>query len=342
MIRNRESAQRSRNQRKQYLAGLEVRNRELEEEVRRLRGESPATSLKSTPSIATSSTTHERSTEQTVMTLAGELGIPPQMVSSGVNLSSVAPPPHDAEAETQVKLEPTTFLAPSSTEMDKLIAQNKTLTQRVTMLENLLKQVVAVSNLSGLQPLATQPTTTTTADTLPVQPVSAVDETFDFNSFIQSSNASEAPSTPTTASYPPMTPTDSNQISSSSFYPVACHSAAVATFVSSTLSPVDEGKAPQRARGTRNQKWDSRLITRERLDKVARILGALAELRGWTLPIRSSILPAHAAMSKAAPAWGWSQGLDLTSRRINASRRLRTRSRNNRTTRLRPRPGMRG
>lgn len=328
VIRNRESAQRSRNQRKQYLAGLEVRNRELEEEVRRLRGESPGVTPKPSPSTVASSTTAlETSPEQTVLTLAGELGIPPQMVSSGVSLSSVAPPPHDAEPDVQVKQEFITAPALTNSEMDKLVSQNKALTQRVSILENLLKQVVAVSNLGGLQPIVTQPTP---VDTLPVhQPASAVDETFDFNSFIQSST-SDTPPSPTTISAP-ITPSVSDQ-SPTSFYPVACHSAAVATIVSSE-DPSDEGTAPQRARGNRNT-LDSRLITRDRLDKVARILGALAKLRGWTLPTRSLAPTTHSATSKVAPVWDW----DSRRTNINTSRRLR----NKRALRLRARRGMRG
>lgn len=282
VIRNRESAQRSRNQRKQYLANLEVRNRELEEEVRRLRGSSNTTSTTTATSSASVTPPRETSPEQTVLSFAGELGLPPQMVSSGVSLSAVAPPPSDAEVA--VKQELVSASASSTTtshaDIDQLVAQNNALTQRVTMLENLLKQVVAVSNFGGLAPLMTAPSSEPTLPVHQSEPPVVEDDTFDITSFIESNHATDAPTTPTGYSVQ-----SSQNPSASSIHPVACHSAAVATFVLSPASAVDEGKAQQRARGTgMEMSLESRLITSERLDKVARILGCLAQLRGWTRP----------------------------------------------------------
>lgn len=322
VIRNRESAQRSRNQRKHYLANLEVRNRELEEENRRLRAGSSHAPLMTSPCPTTTSVSRESSSpEQNVITLAGELGIPPQMVSSGVSLSSVAPPPHDAEVHVKQESIPTS--ASTNPEIERL-------NQRISMLEDLLKRVVAVSNFG----IVTPPPSAVPVDTLTVQqPVSAVDETFDFTSFLQS-GPSDAPSTPT-----PVTPSLSNEVTSS-FYPVACHSAAVATLVSSD-STSDEGRAPQRARGTRNN-LDLRLITRKRLDLVARVLVALAISRGWVLPTHSHstmglstrLQMKPTIMSKVGHSW------DRESRRVNNCRQLRLR--NNRIVRLNWRIGKRG
>lgn len=253
-----------------------------------------------------------------MLSFAGELGLPPQMVSSGVNLSAVAPPPRDAEVA--VKQEPVSAPAPSANthvDVEQLVAQNRALTQRVSMLENLLKQVVAVSNFGGLAPPA--PAQAPVVDTLPA-PAASVDDTFDITSFIQSNHTTDAPVTPTTYSTTSM---QSSQNPTTSFHPVACHSAAVATFVLSS----DKGKAQQRARGTgTEQSLDSRLITTERLDKVARILGCLAELRGWT-----------STTTKAVSGWYST----LASASACRMRRLATRKRRQRPG-PRSRRGMRG
>ncbi|WVF69873.1 hypothetical protein IAT40_004655 [Kwoniella sp. CBS 6097] len=174
-IRNRESAQRSRNQRKAHLAYLEARVVELEAENRTLRGDAPASAF--SPSLPGSTlgspSAREASPAQSVISLANDLGIPTELVSgTGVKLSSVAPPPADLHLEDIKPVIPSTpepenaelkslahTVAPSTpltvasgpiTSTDRFQAENAALRERVSLLENLVKQVVAVANLSGL------------------------------------------------------------------------------------------------------------------------------------------------------------------------------------------------
>ncbi|WVQ97921.1 hypothetical protein IAU59_005039 [Kwoniella sp. CBS 9459] len=172
-IRNRESAQRSRNQRKAHLAYLEARVVELENENRTLRGDGPASAW--SPSMSgsgfgsPSASAREASPAQSVISLANDLGIPTELVSgTGVKLSSVAPPPanmhledvkpvipqspshEDVELKTVVPTTPIARASASISPADRLHAENAALRERVSLLENLVKQVVAVANLSGI------------------------------------------------------------------------------------------------------------------------------------------------------------------------------------------------
>lgn len=167
-IRNRESAQRSRNQRKAHLVFLEQRVNELEAENRALRaGETPP------PRASTSSSAErEASPAQSVISLANDLGIPPEIVSSsgGVSLANVAPPPADLETDVKpIIAPPSPVPVPQPTAFGEvtlthLQSENASLKERIGLLENLVKQVVALANLSGL------PTTTPT----PVPPPQTV------------------------------------------------------------------------------------------------------------------------------------------------------------------------
>lgn len=158
-IRNRESAQRSRNARKAHVAWLEKRVVELEAENRSLKGE-PPTSTDPVPTAATPEATaqppaREASTEHDVLSFANDLGIPSEIVSSGVSLSNVAPPPSSVDVDVKPIIEPSplTLASPAVvlTSNDDLMAiktENANLRQRVTLLENLVKQVVAIANFS--------------------------------------------------------------------------------------------------------------------------------------------------------------------------------------------------
>jgi hypothetical protein len=242
-MRNRESAQRSRNQRKNEMVYLQSRVQELEEENKRLREQTPSTASSSSPSGSTS-TLRLATPEQKVLSLVGDLGLPPSMVSAGVNLSSVAP---------------------QSTEMAVL--------ERITMLESMVKQVVALSDLSGMN--AKSPTTKPSFDTLALPQATDV---FDFNSFVNPT-VDDNSSLPITQSSPTLTTPTWSSTNTNSIHPIACHSAAVAT---SDLPLSGKGEAQQRAKGTGLNLHPS-LITKERLSLVARVVVASAKMRGWTL-----------------------------------------------------------
>ncbi|WWC67795.1 uncharacterized protein I206_101708 [Kwoniella pini CBS 10737] len=160
-IRNRESAQRSRNQRKAHLAFLEQRVVELEAENRALKG-GESMSNSGSPVSPSSYSGREASPAQSVISLANDLGIPSELVNgTGVRLSNVAPPPADLDME-DVKPNihhfpspvPDRNLQPSfvnnNNQVDQLKAENSALRERISLLENLVKQVVAVANFSGL------------------------------------------------------------------------------------------------------------------------------------------------------------------------------------------------
>jgi hypothetical protein len=268
-MRNRESAQRSRNQRKNELAYLQTRVVELEEENRRLRDTTPQ--LTSSPSTSTSSL-RQATPEQMVLSLAGDLGIPPSMVSSGVNLSSVAPRHTETELPV-IKQEPVVQQPVPSTEIDRLISENRALLERIQTLEALVKQVVAMSDFSTVNVPAS-----TTQQTLAPPQQTSQPEAFDYTPFvnptIDDTPSSSITQTNTTLATPLWSSTETNSI-----HPVACHSAAVAI---SDLSFQGKGEAQQRARGNGMNLHPS-LITKERLSLVARVIVASAKMRGWTL-----------------------------------------------------------
>jgi hypothetical protein len=282
VMRNRESAQRSRNQRKNELLYLQTRVGELEEENRRLREQTPQ--LDSSPSTSMSSL-RQATPEQKVLSLAGDLGIPPSMVSAGVNMSSVAP--RHTEPELPVIKEEPNFQQHTPSEIDRLISENRALLERIQTLESLVKQVVAMSDFSTVN----VPSTTTQQTLAPPQQTSQP-ETFDFTSFVNPTT-DETPLLSTTQTTPSLSLTTPlwSSTETNSNHPIACHSAAVAI---SDLSLPDKGETQQRAKGTGLILHPS-LITKERLSLVARVIVASAKMRGWTLegssawekPIRS-------------------------------------------------------
>nr|KIR83230.1 hypothetical protein I308_06429 [Cryptococcus tetragattii IND107] len=249
-IRNRESAQRSRNQRKAHLAWLENRVLKLETENQALRGEpsdaeskvkeesaekvtersgystlrtsssasksssssvqpffmpsttSTLTRCSSHPNLSYSRTgvhSREPSPAHSVFSLATDLGLPTELVSggAGVRLASVTPPSKGMLSEMGVDgddddddrgvgsgdrigigdllhsrlghIQP----SPSSFEEEEaqLKEENARLRERVSLLENLVKQVVVLSNLnpnSALLPISvTIPNVSAPAPALP-------------------------------------------------------------------------------------------------------------------------------------------------------------------------------
>ncbi|ODO05845.1 hypothetical protein I350_04906 [Cryptococcus amylolentus CBS 6273] len=150
VIRNRQSAQRSRNARKLHLQHLEKRVVELEAENQALKSNPKASPTPLVSHSTLPSASPAASSDLDMFSFAHDLGLPSQLVGGGVNLTSVAPPPADVKDSFEpspLSLSPT--MASTSEQVDSLQAENAALKQRVTLLENLVKQVVAVANLSG-------------------------------------------------------------------------------------------------------------------------------------------------------------------------------------------------
>ncbi|KAK8846867.1 hypothetical protein IAR55_005957 [Kwoniella newhampshirensis] len=282
-IRNRESAQRSRNQRKAHLAYLETRVMELEEENRALkRGElstpSPRPASNATLSPGSSSG-REASPAQSVMSLANDLGIPTELVSgTGVKLSNVAPPPADLHLEDVkpvIAASPSRATTPTTTQdpLIELRAANAALRERVSLLENLVKQVVAVANLSGLEDKSSSPSTAPTLSIENSTP-NATQNTVDWSAFLSVPSVAppgpgleftlspalfptSIPNTamPTTIELTPQAyqtqflPDSKPILSEETSNPVARHPAAVATKSPVFLATERRDEALQRARG---------------------------------------------------------------------------------------------
>jgi len=278
-IRNRESAQRSRNQRKAHLAYLEVRVAELEKENRALRsGETPPPAR---------SAEREASPAQSVISLANDLGIPHEIVSSsgGVNLATVAPPPADLDVKPVV-----TPASPMSTNVqatssygdmsiDSIQAENAALRERVGLLENLVKQVVALSNLGGIP--SAQASTQVAAP--PASPAFAPPQSFEWDAILNANADNQSANARMNATLsPPMFPIQPLEVATELSIPsanpalpsntdvnLACHPAVVVTCASS--------QALQRAR------IPSRSVPLEmssaRLGMMAKVVIALAKLR---------------------------------------------------------------
>lgn len=250
-IRNRESAQRSRNQRKAHLSDLEERVQQLEAENARLK-ESPI---------------RDPSPSQSVF-------LP---LDTAINLADVIPPPLDLGIDIKPIIQPTEKCQ-DGLEAEKLKAENMALRERVTLLEGLVKQVVALSNLGGLEPTLTdivtpdcttlftsseQPTTTTT-----LSPTLSLDFTL-----------------------PP--PNQTQLRAESTEDNLACHPAVMA--ISGLVPPQTSRETQQRARKCSTlisckreiQKKGSMVVEGmkemdgERLGMVARVVVALARRRGW-------------------------------------------------------------
>lgn len=272
-IRNRESAQRSRNQRKAHLANLEVRVAELERENRALRGETTG----NTPPPSSRSAEREVSPAQSVISLANDLGLPHDMVTYGVNLATVAPPPRDLDDNVDVKpvvAAPSPARPTASTFVDvpALQSENAALRERIGLLENLVKQVVALSNLGGL-PQSAPPAPPAHSST-PHDPV----EPFDWNTLVVPPQPSHLSPTLSPTLYPTQSLDRVQQLvvkSETSEMNLACHPAAVVTCAG----------APNTSQALQRARTNSSLVTLEmtsaRLDMMARVVIAVAKLRGW-------------------------------------------------------------
>ncbi|EKD02045.1 hypothetical protein A1Q2_03745 [Trichosporon asahii var. asahii CBS 8904] len=282
-IRNRESAQRSRNQRKAHLAWLEARVVELEAENRALRtGSAPSSPAK----------TRESSPANSVLSLASDLGIPPEIVTAGggVNLATVAPPPAHVLEDIKPSIDPTAppampefptpdlaaQSAPLPGHEQDVRAENAHLRWRVGMLENIVKQ--AATFFSSYNQLAGQPAPVAPNGLVgtPISsPAPGMDATLSPPLF--PAHPREAVKSPlrlqtqlVNAAHHNVLPTPSS--SDSSFIdlsnPVARHPAVMAT--SPAVSSKRRGQALQRATGSLTGiNWDLP-ANRQRLDVVAK------------------------------------------------------------------------
>ncbi|OXM76128.1 hypothetical protein C364_06232 [Cryptococcus neoformans Bt63] len=318
-IRNRESAQRSRNARKAHVAWLEKRVVELEAENRSLKGEPPTStdpvSAAATPEPTAQPLTREASTEHDVLSFANDLGIPTEIVSSGVSLSNVAPPPSSVDVDVKPIIEPSplTLASPAVvlTSNDDLVAiktENASLRQRVTLLENLVKQVVAIANFSPPVPSTSQRTPVNQFASLPSQSSLDWSSTLSATSVLPAGLSSTLSpglparnSTVSTTSASQLThhaQTSQPELASSQNVsnPVACHSAVVAT----TPAPLFEGRldvALQRARGNYSMHSLALALAKDekRMAQVARLIIALARHKGWISHPRRSSQPLDTA-----------------------------------------------
>jgi hypothetical protein len=304
---------------------------ELEAENRALRsGETP-------PPTRAKSTDREASPAQSVISLANDLGIPPEIVSSsgGVNLANVAPPPADLEPEVKPVI-----ASPSPTPIPLVVApmgnatlaslqiENATLRERVGLLENLVKQVVALANLSGLPSSASALVSSTQS-----APSVTVDEQapLDWDTLVNSTTQNNNLNATLSPSMYPVEPLESTRIdinlapslpsvsafpSNNSEMNLACHPAVMATCAG------NPGQALQRARTT--SPLGPLEMSSDRLGVMAKVIIELARVRGM-----SSHSPLTWTTRSAKPR------SDLRARRARLTRR------ESRSARIRSR-GMRG
>ncbi|TXT04757.1 uncharacterized protein COLE_07576 [Cutaneotrichosporon oleaginosum] len=296
-LRNRESAQRSRNQRKAHLAWLEARVVELEAENRALRsGSAPSTPSK----------TRESSPAHSVLSLASDLGIPSEIVKAGcgVSLATVLPPPADvltdipnieapapatpAPAPPQDLMQSPMTMAPSNPA--QLYLQNEQLRWRVNMLENLVRQASSIFSscpTGNATPAPFLPPAfalhqppshpgmeaTLSPPLYASEPHHQVASPLHLESHLDATHHYSSTHTPATANG------DASQSYVDLSTPLARHPAAVAT--PSDVSSQRRSVALQRARDFVTINLDSP-ATQRRLSVVARVIVELARLRGWT------------------------------------------------------------
>ncbi|ODN77867.1 hypothetical protein L202_04981 [Cryptococcus amylolentus CBS 6039] len=278
VIRNRQSAQRSRNARKLHLQHLEKRVVELEAENQALKSNPKASPTPLVSHSTLPSASPATSSDLDMFSFAHDLGLPSQLVGGGVNLTSVAPPPADVKDSFEpspLSLSPT--MASTSEQVDSLQAENAALKQRVTLLENLVKQVVAVANLSGQSQPPANLSSQAPIDWLSVFTSPSAATTSGLSSTL-------SPGLPPTVS---SFPTSHTNLASrqESLNPSACHSAVVVTSPAA-LSRGKLGAALQRARGATSMRSLAVALARDerRLRQVARVIVALAKQRGWISP----------------------------------------------------------
>ena len=208
----------------------------------------------------------ECSPAHSTYSLASDLGIPPEIVNSsgGVNLASVAPPPADLDIKPVI-----TQSLPAYTPSDSgssLEVENANLKQRVRLLENIVKELAALSSLNTGAPQATEQK--------PAETLTNLD--WDVNT-------SPTISPPLFPSEPfeALEPLPSAQTEIQPDLNLACHPAVMAT------SPC-QGQALQRARNTSvSAPLEMNL---SRLGVAAKVIIALAKLRGLASLSRPSLL----------------------------------------------------
>ena len=306
IIRNRESAQRSRNQRKAHVAKLEERVKQLEDVEERLK------ELEEENAFLRSSSSSSGSPPRSVrhgLALSERGASPALSVASsnllpytggGVNLAAVAPPPRDLDMEMDVK--PTLPLLSDDT-LAKVQGENAALRDRVARLEELVKHLTPLISLSLPPPT----TLTIPADPEPVAPVvpeAPVEaEAFDITAFLDQTSATTptiATNTTTdglstTLSPPyvqPALPLDTNTL--------ARHPAAVAT----SPSLIGSRESLQRARCTLDLGTE---VGRKRMEMAARVVIALAKHRGFRARARNPRCRAGQTQGRTSSRSTWAR-----------------------------------
>lgn len=232
-----------------------------------------------------------------MLSLANDLGIPPEIVSAGggVNLAAVAPPSADVLEDIKPAIPTETSVAtppqlaavpvPAPEQGADLEAENSALRWRVGMLENIVKQAAnffsAYNTVDGQAP----PTSLLSANTTnPAyqQPSPAMEATLSPAMYpVTGPQAVSSPlnlqnSLPTEASTSGDVVTSLFDLSN----PLARHPAVVATLPA--VSSERRGVALQRARGGMTGINLDLPANQRRLSDVARVVVALARLRGLT------------------------------------------------------------
>lgn len=288
--------------------------------------------------------TRESSPANSVLSLASDLGIPPEIVTAGggVNLATVAPPPAHVLEDIKPSIDPTAppaipefptpdlsaQSAPLPGHEQDVRAENAHLRWRVGMLENIVKQ--AATFFSSYNQLAGQaaPVAPNGIVGTPISsPAPGMDATLSPPLFpAQPREAVKSPlrlqSQLVNAAHPNVLPNPTS--SDSSFIdlsnPVARHPAVMAT--SPAVSSKRRGQALQRATGSLTGiNWDLP-ANRQRLDVVAKVIVQLARLRGWaSASPRPSRTRAPQARFKTALNRRRTAGSLRALRRLNGTRR---------------------
>lgn len=287
--------------------------------------------------------TRESSPANSVLSLASDLGIPPEIVTAGggVNLATVAPPPAHVLEDIKPSVDPTAppampdfataeFAAPTPApghEQD-VRAENAHLRWRVGMLENIVKQAATFfSSYNNLAGQAAPVTPNGMVHTPIASPAPGMDATLSPPMF--PAHPREAVRSPLRLQTQLMNAVHSNVLpnptsSDSSFIdlsnPVARHPAVMATLPA--VSSKRRGQALQRATGSLTGiNWDLP-ANRHRLDVVAKVIVQLARLRGWaSASPRPSRTRAPQARFKAALNRRRTAGSLRALRRPNGTRR---------------------
>jgi hypothetical protein len=276
--------------------------------VLELEAENQALRSGSTPSSP--SKTRESSPAHSIVSLASDLGIPPEIVSAGggVSLATVAPPPSDMSEDIKpvipaspppVMPEARPVLMMNPAQPGDLHEENRQLRYRVGLLEGIVKQTAAY--LSSNAPLDMHLPVTPMAHVLSPAggrpPAPGMDATLSPSFYPVSREPVHSPLRLQTQLDTLPAQLNSASVDVSSFVdlstPVARHPAAVA-ISSAVLSLRGRAEALQRARGSLTGFSLDVPVTPERVATAARVVVALARLRGWTsTSARSTRLPSR-------------------------------------------------